>query len=198
MNIDEITQEKVSGKDSLFLKHLQVFEILDDTRMTEEELNERSERGEAVLAEAKEVGQKRIDEDKLKKLFENLGTEDIEKIVVALQKFLEGKIKEKISGPKERYEGKLESALTPLIKLNYGEDPLKVLSEIYYRLVKNHPFIDGNKKIAVAFLLNALSELDVELSDQNIADITIYVARSNAKEYAAIIDQITKYLKSDL
>lgn len=180
----------------IFAKHLQVFEILDDTRMTEEESNERNERGGAILAEAKKIGQKRIDKDKLRKLFENLNTEDIEKIVATLKKFLEGKIKEKISGPKERYEGKLESTLTPLIKLNYDEDPIKVLSGIYYCLIKDHPFIDGNKKIAVAFLLDMLSKLDVDLSDQDIADITIYVARSDAKKHATVVEQITKYLES--
>lgn len=183
--------------ENLFAKHLQVFEILDDTRMTEEESDERNKRGGIVLAKAKEVGQKRIDKDKLKKLLENLSTEDMEKMVAMLKKFLEGKIKEKISGPKERYEGKLESALTPLIKLNYDEDPIKILSEIYYRLIKNHPFIDGNKKIAVAFLLDVLSKLDIDLSDQDVADITMYIARSDAKEHATVVEKITKYLKSN-
>lgn len=197
MNKVEIIQEQVPSEDALFAKHLQVFEILDDTRMTEEESDERNERGRAILANTKEVERGRIDEDKLKNLFENLTAEDIEKIVVSLQKFLKGKIKEKISGPKERYDGKLESTLTPLIKLNYGEDPTKILSEIYYRLIKNHPFIDGNKKIAVAFLLDTLSKLNIDLSDQKIADITIYVARSDAKEHATIVDQITKYLMAN-
>lgn len=196
MSENKITQEQIPSEDALFAKHLQVFEILDDTRMTEEESDERNKRGWDMLTKIKEVGPKRIDKDKLKKLVVNLSIKDIEKMVAALQKFLEGKIKEKISGPKERYEGKLESALTPLIKFNYGENPTKVLSEIYYRLVKNHPFIDGNKKIAVAFLLSVLSKLDIDPSDQDIADITIYVARSEAKEYAAVVEKITRYLES--
>lgn len=181
----------------LFARHLQVFQILDDTRMTEKESDERNKRGGAILAEAEKVAPKRIDEDKLKNIFENLKTESIEKMVAALKNFLDGKIKEKISGPTERYKGKLESTLTPLIKLNHNEDPVKVLSEIYYRLVKDHPFIDGNKKIAVAFLLDVLSKLNIEPSDQDIADITIYVARSDAKKYAVIAEQITNYLKSN-
>lgn len=181
----------------LFAKHLKVFEILDDTRMTEEESEKRNERGKTMLAETEKIGQKRIiDEDKLKKIFENLKTEEIEKMVAELKNFLEGKIKERISGPKERYGGKLESALTPLIKLNYKEDPVKVLSEIYYRLVKDHPFTNGNKKIAAAFLLNVLSKLDIDLPDQDLADITIYIAGSDAKKYAAVVEQITKYLES--
>lgn len=186
------------NNNDLFARHLRVFEILDDTRMTEEESNERNKRGGNMLAEAKETDQKPINEDKLKKIFENLKTEDIEKMVAALQNFLEGKIKEKISGPKERYEGKLESTLTPLIKLNYNEEPIKILSEIYYRLVKDHPFIDGNKKIAVAFLLEMLSKLNIDPSDQGVADMTIYVARSDAKKYAIVAEQITNYLKSIL
>lgn len=195
MSNEEIRQEHVSSLEALFAKHLSVFEILDDTRMTEEESSDRNERGRRILAQTKKAAQKRIDNDKLKELLENLKTEDIEKIVTALQKFLEGKIKEKISGPKERYGGKLESSLTPLIKLNYGEDPTKVLSEIYYRLIKNHPFIDGNKKIATAFLLDTLSKLNINLSDEEVADIAVYVARSDAKEHASVVEQISEYLK---
>ena len=179
----------------MFEKYLQVFEILDDTRMTESESEERNECGRVTLAEPKIAEQRMIDSGKIKKLFENLNVEYIEKIVAELKNFLEGKIKEKISGPKERYEGKLESALTPLIKLKLGENPIKVLSEIYYRLVKGHPFINGNKKIAAAFLLDALSKLNIDLPDQDVADITIYVARSDAKEYAVVTRQITDYLE---
>ncbi len=198
MNNKETTEERVSSEYALFAKHLQVFEILDDVMMTEKESDARNERGRIMLAATKEIGQKRIiDKDKLRKMLGNLNTENIEKMIAALKKFLEGKIKEKISGPKERYEGKLESTLTPLIKLNYNEDPIKVLSEIYYRLIKDHPFIDGNKKIAAAFLLDALSKLNLDLSDQDVADITIYIARSDAKEYAAVVEQITKYLENN-
>lgn len=184
----------MNNKD-LFAKHLQVFEILDDVRMTEKESDKRNKRAGILLAKIKEIGEDRIDENKLKKILESLKTEDIEKMVAMLKNFLEDKIQEKISGPKERYDDKLEATLTPLIKLKFNEDPIKVLAEVYYRLVKDHPFIDGNKKIAVAFLLETLSKLNVNPSDQDIADITIYVARSDAKKYATVSEQITNYLK---
>jgi death-on-curing protein len=52
--------------------------------------------------------------------------------------------------PGVRDEGLLESALSrPINKWGYGEQDLAALAAAYaYGLVKNHPFIDGNTRIA--------------------------------------------------
>ena len=194
MNQEELKPEKFDDAEDLFSSNLRAFEILDDTRMTEEEAKERMEQGIKLLNKPKDAGASKIDEEKIKSFLENVDAKHIEGLVDKLQKFLHGKIQEKISGSKERYEGKLESSLSSLIKLNYGEDALTVLSEIYYRLIKNHPFFDGNKKIAVAFLAGILNQQGLKLNDEEIADITVAIAGSDAKDYAKIIKGISSYL----
>ncbi len=54
-----------------------------------------------------------------------------------------------------RDEGLLESALSrPINKWSYGETDLAVLAASYaYGLARNHPFVDGNKRIAFLAML---------------------------------------------
>ena len=196
MKQEGLKPEKFNDAEDLFSSNLRAFEILDDARMTEEEAKERMERGSKLLDNPKDEEASKIDEEKMKSFLENVDAKHIEVLVDKLQKFLHGKIQEKISGSKERYEGKLESSLSSLIKLNYGEDALTVLSKIYYRLIKNHPFFDGNKKIAVAFLAKILNQQGVRLNDEEIADITLAIAGSEAKDYKKIIGGVRDYLRS--
>ena len=50
-----------------------------------------------------------------------------------------------------RDEGLLESALAaPRKKFHYGEEDIFPLAEIYaHSLLTNHPFVDGNKRVAL-------------------------------------------------
>lgn len=54
-----------------------------------------------------------------------------------------------------RDQGLLESALArPLNKHAYGEDSLAVLAAAYaFGIVRNHPFVDGNKRTAFASII---------------------------------------------
>lgn len=77
-----------------------------------------------------------------------------------------------------RDEGLLESALTrPLNRAGYGEPDLSELAAVYaIGLVRNHPFIDGNKRtgFAALFMFLALNGADFEPPE---VDATIAVLR---------------------
>src|SRR6266849_6210627 len=62
--------------------------------------------------------------------------------------------------------GLLESALArPINKLAYGETDLAVLAAAYgFSIAKNHPFVDGNKRTALASMIVflGLNHLDLD------------------------------------
>jgi len=70
-----------------------------------------------------------------------------------------------------RDAGLLESALArPINKFQYGETNLAVLAAAYaYGLARNHPFVDGNKRIAfmatVTFLAKNGYAFEPDLAD---------------------------------
>src|SRR4051794_29620386 len=63
-----------------------------------------------------------------------------------------------------RDRGLLESALArPVNKFAYGETDLAALAAAYaYGLAKNHPFIDGNKRVAFASIIVFLGIHEIE------------------------------------
>ena len=63
-----------------------------------------------------------------------------------------------------RDKGLLESALArPVNKFAYGETDLAVLAAAYgYGIARNHPFVDGNKRMAFAAIIVFLGLNDLE------------------------------------
>jgi death-on-curing protein len=61
-------------------------------------------------------------------------------------------------------QGLLESALArPLNKFAYGEADLAILAAAYgYGIARNHPFVDGNKRMAFAAIIVFLGLNDLE------------------------------------
>ena len=88
-----------------------------------------------------------------------------------------------------RDEGMLESALSrPLQKLNCTEADVFELAAAYlFGLVKNHPFIDGNKRTAflAADVFLALNGWSVEASQEEIIAFVLGVAASEIDEQGA-------------
>jgi death-on-curing protein len=88
-----------------------------------------------------------------------------------------------------RDEGMLESALSRLLqKLNYTEADVFELAAAYlFGLVKNHPFIDGNKRTAflAADVFLALNGWSVESSQEEIIAFVLGVAASEIDEQGA-------------
>ena len=68
-------------------------------------------------------------------------------------------------------------------------------------IVKNHVFIDGNKRIAATLFIYFLHFYDIlKVEDKNIIDnntlaaITLLIAESNPKEKNVIIDLVSNML----
>jgi death on curing protein len=81
--------------------------------------------------------------------------------------------------------GLLESALA-MPRATFGSEELHpTLSEkgaaYLFHLVKNHPFVDGNKRVglAVCLVFLELNGLSVRASDDELVDMVVGVARSD-------------------
>ncbi|PZM16927.1 type II toxin-antitoxin system death-on-curing family toxin [Rhizobium tubonense] len=89
-----------------------------------------------------------------------------------------------------RDEGMLESALArPINKAGYGCDDIVELATAYlFGLVKNHAFIDGNKRIAITaaavFLMD--NGYEIETNDVHLYTFVIAVAAGEIDEEGAL------------
>ena len=75
-------------------------------------------------------------------------------------------------------------------------------ANLLYLTVKNHAFIDGNKRIATTIFIyflqvnNILYQDGKQIIDNNaLASITLLIAESNPKEKEIMIDLIMNFLK---
>ena len=104
----------------------------------------------------------------------------------------------------ERNKG-LESIINNIYQSFDGNDVYPSIQEkganFLYLIVKNHVFIDGNKRIAATlfiyflFYYDILYKDNVQVIDNNtLTAITLLVAQSNPKEKDIIIDLITNFL----
>jgi death on curing protein len=88
-----------------------------------------------------------------------------------------------------RDEGMLESALArPLQKEAYGEPDLAALAAAYlFGIVKNHPFVDGNKRtgFASADLFLFFNGLSVEAKQEDVIQFVLMVAAGEIDEDGA-------------
>lgn len=84
-----------------------------------------------------------------------------------------------------RDEGMLESALArPLQEQAYGEPDLCELAAYLFGIVKNHPFVDGNKRtgFAAADLFLYFNGLSIEAAQEDIIQLVIMVAAGEIDE----------------
>lgn len=104
----------------------------------------------------------------------------------------------------ERNKG-LESIINDLYQTFDGEEVYKSVEEkasnFLYLIVKNHIYIDGNKRIAAALFIYILNFYGILNKDNNqiidnntLAAITLLVAQSNPKEKEIIIDLIINFI----
>ncbi|NTJ41794.1 type II toxin-antitoxin system death-on-curing family toxin [Agrobacterium larrymoorei] len=93
-----------------------------------------------------------------------------------------------------RDEGMLESALSrPINKAEYGVGDVCELAAAYvFGLAKNHPFVDGNKRIAIVTAGIFLMENGymIETDDGKLYEFVIGIAAGEINE-----DGITRFLK---
>lgn len=103
-----------------------------------------------------------------------------------------------------RYAGKLESCLaSPLLQFS-GKDiyPLfeDKLTILFYLMNKNHPFLNGNKRMAVATLLVTLYGNNHWLiaNQKVLYDLAVDVAGSDRKDKDKIMIRIKSFLKEHM
>lgn len=70
-----------------------------------------------------------------------------------------------------------------------------------YMIVKNHAFIDGNKRIATTLFIYFLQfnnilykDLEPVIDNNTLATLTLLIAESNPKEKNLIVDLIINFL----
>ena len=104
----------------------------------------------------------------------------------------------------ERDNG-LESIINNIYQSFGGQDIYSSVEEkasnFLYLTVKNHVFIDGNKRIAATLFIYFLNYYDIlykdgkQIIDNNtLAALTLLIAESNPKEKEVIIDLVMNFL----
>ena len=104
----------------------------------------------------------------------------------------------------ERDNG-LNAILGSIYQTFNGKDVYNSIEEkcanLLYMAVKNHVFIDGNKRIAATLFIyflnyyNILYKDDKKVIDNNtLASLTLLIAESNPKEKNVLVDLITNFL----
>ena len=104
----------------------------------------------------------------------------------------------------ERNKG-LEAIIGNIYQTFDGVDVYKNVEEkaanFIYMIVKNHVFVDGNKRIAATLFIYFLSFYDILYKDNNqtidnntLASLTLLIAQSNPKEKEVMIDLVMNFL----
>jgi death-on-curing protein len=82
--------------------------------------------------------------------------------------------------------GLLESALArPVNKFAYGESDLAILAAAYgFGIARNHPFVDGNKRTALASMIVflGLNRLDLDAPQEEATAIVLSLAAGEITE----------------
>ena len=103
-----------------------------------------------------------------------------------------------------RYPNILESCLyTPFQtynKKNLYKGLIAQASIMFYLMIKNHPFQNGNKRIAMTSLFVLLSKNDrwLKADTQELYNFTMWVAQSPAIAKDETVRAIEKFLKAHL
>ena len=105
---------------------------------------------------------------------------------------------------KTRFPGILESCLATPFATFGGKDFYKTLIEkaaiLFYLMVKNHPFQNGNKRIAVTALLTflALNKKWLRVGTQELYLFAVWVAKSPAELKNDTVNAVKTFLKKYL
>ena len=98
-----------------------------------------------------------------------------------------------------RDRGLLESALArPRNKFTYGETNIAALAAAYgFGIARNHPFVDGNKRTALAAMIVflALNKFDLEAPQEAATAIVLGMAAGEVTE-TVLADWIADHVKS--
>lgn len=91
-------------------------------------------------------------------------------------------------------EGKLESIVATATgslfgSENYPKPEYKIVAYLYF-IIKDHPFVDGNKRIAV-YALTVLADINsLHLRKVNLAELAVFVEKYSATNHHEFIKRI--------
>jgi len=134
---------------------------------------------------------------------QELSVKEVESIAFHLaRKHL--KFDEPIPDFASRYPNILESCLAVPFQRFYGQSPYPTLvakaSILFYLLIKNHPFQNGNKRIALTtllvFLLKNGKWLRIDLDE--LYRLTIWIAESKPRDKDFVLAAIREVLENHL
>lgn len=103
-----------------------------------------------------------------------------------------------------RFPNVLESCIATPFQTFDKKHLYKGLSEkaavLFYLMIKNHPFSNGNKRIAVTTLLVFLSLNGkwIEVSDQELYNFAVWVASSPPQVIDQTVDAIKNFIDKNL
>jgi death-on-curing protein len=103
-----------------------------------------------------------------------------------------------------RFPGALESCLAMPFQKFADKSPYPTLiakaAILFYLIIKNHPFQNGNKRVAMTtlFLFLARNKKWISVDDKEIYNFTVWVAQSPPTVKDATIAAIEKFLKKYL
>ena len=71
---------------------------------------------------------------------------------------------------------------------------------LFYLMIKNHPFSNGNKRIAVTTLLVflALNAKWIEVSNEELYNFAVWVASSPRQVMAEAVEAIKKFIEKNM
>ena len=77
----------------------------------------------------------------------------------------------------------------------YKSPEEKAVAYLYF-LIKNHPFVDGNKRTAALsfFIVCDLNELEFEYKDFSIDEIVVFLEKQQTNDYQNLIKNVAKLL----
>ena len=101
-----------------------------------------------------------------------------------------------------RFPNTLESCLTVPFQKFGGKNLYKGLTEkgaiLFYLMVKNHPFYNGNKRIAMTTLFYFLhkNKKSLKVNNQELYNFAKWVAESHSKFKDETVKAIEKFIKA--
>lgn len=101
-----------------------------------------------------------------------------------------------------RFPNILESCLVVPFQKFGGKNAYKGFLEkaaiLFYLMIKNHPFQNGNKRIAIATVLYFLykNKKWLSLDNQELYNFAVWVAESNPKVKDAAVAALQKFIKT--
>ena len=103
-----------------------------------------------------------------------------------------------------RYPGKLESCLSqPFLNFNQKDLYPGLISKasiLFYLMVKNHPFFNGNKRIALTTLLIFLykNKFWINIQDKKMYEFAIKVTKSKPEEKDQTLKNIQNFIRTNI